>query len=235
MSPDGLQDRLERLRVETGSPTLKDFRKELTRHAPGRTPGYKISYAGMRNYHSDGREPPVSYLQRILEVFPRVRPEWLVSGTGEMTQEHADREAISEKTPKKTLRLRDAVLQSVGRASVPEVDALRPIPPWLGQLADVRSRLWIYDLTQSPGKVLADFRSGDVSAETVIEATIGAALRGPLEALGVHPDEMSDERFSDYITGMIPTLLALVAERSRQRRESVGRDAEEITEETDDV
>ncbi len=71
--------RLEYLRLHylDGMP-LAEFHRLLTQ-----TDDYKISYAGLRNYHTT-RKAPVDYYAQVSRVF-KVRLEWLLFGDGEMT------------------------------------------------------------------------------------------------------------------------------------------------------
>ena len=71
--------RLEKIRLEylDGMP-MAEFHRHLTRDT-----GYDISYAAVRNYHSD-RKAPVDYYAQVCRVFD-IRMEWLLFGEGEMT------------------------------------------------------------------------------------------------------------------------------------------------------
>ena len=71
--------RLEHLRLHylDGMP-LAEFHRLLTQ-----TDDYKISYAGVRNYHTT-RKAPVDYYAQVSRVF-KIRLEWLLFGDGEMT------------------------------------------------------------------------------------------------------------------------------------------------------
>jgi hypothetical protein len=71
--------RLETLRLEQlNGMSLAEFHRRLT--ASG---DYRISYAAVRNYHTN-RKAPVDYYARVSRVFD-VRLEWLLFGDGEMT------------------------------------------------------------------------------------------------------------------------------------------------------
>lgn len=71
--------RLEHLRLHylDGMP-LAEFHRLLTQ-----TDDYRISYAGVRNYHTT-RKAPVDYYAQVSRVFG-IRLEWLLFGAGEMT------------------------------------------------------------------------------------------------------------------------------------------------------
>lgn len=76
--------RLEYLRLHylDGMP-LAEFHRLLTQ-----TDDYRISYAGIRNYHTT-RKAPVDYYAQVSRVFG-IRLEWLLFGDGEMTLPLAD-------------------------------------------------------------------------------------------------------------------------------------------------
>ncbi len=71
--------RLEILRLEhlNGMP-LAEFHRQLTADED-----YRVSYAAVRNYHTN-RKAPVDYYAQVSRVF-EVRLEWLLFGQGEMT------------------------------------------------------------------------------------------------------------------------------------------------------
>lgn len=70
--------RLEYLRLEylSGMP-LAEFHRQLTQ-----TDGYRVSYGGVRNYHTT-RKAPVDYYARVSRVFG-IRLEWLLFGEGDI-------------------------------------------------------------------------------------------------------------------------------------------------------
>jgi hypothetical protein len=76
--------RLEHIRLQylDGIP-LAEFHRLLTQ-----TDDYRISYAGVRNYHTN-RKAPVDYYAQVSRVFG-VRLEWLLFGEGEVTDSEAD-------------------------------------------------------------------------------------------------------------------------------------------------
>jgi hypothetical protein len=57
---------------------LAEFHRLLTQ-----TDDYRVSYAGVRNYHTN-RKAPVAYYAQVSRVFG-IRLEWLLFGEGEMT------------------------------------------------------------------------------------------------------------------------------------------------------
>lgn len=71
--------RLEHLRLHyLDRMPLAEFHRLLTQ-----TDDYRISYAGMRNYHTT-RKAPVDYYAQVSRVFG-IRLEWLLFGEGEIT------------------------------------------------------------------------------------------------------------------------------------------------------
>jgi hypothetical protein len=85
--------RLEHLRLHyLGGMPLSEFHRLLTQ-----TDEYRISYAGVRNYH-DTRKAPVDYYARVSRVFG-IRLEWLLFGDGEMTASLAEAKEVGDKTP----------------------------------------------------------------------------------------------------------------------------------------
>ena len=78
--------RLEHLRLNyLDRMPLTEFHRLLTR-----TDDYKVSYAGIRNYHTS-RKAPVDYYAQVSRVFG-VRLEWLLFGEGEMAVPLSDKE-----------------------------------------------------------------------------------------------------------------------------------------------
>lgn len=47
----------------------------------------EFSYEAVRRYHYKTREPPLSYLNRVVEVFPQFRLAWLIGDEGPPTKE----------------------------------------------------------------------------------------------------------------------------------------------------
>jgi hypothetical protein len=91
--------RLEQIRLEylDGMP-LAEFHRLLTD-----TGDYRVSYAGVRNYHTT-RKAPVDYYAQVSRVFG-IRLEWLLFGAGAMTESAHDTSA----TPPETQEFRDAL------------------------------------------------------------------------------------------------------------------------------
>jgi hypothetical protein len=85
--------RLEHLRLHylDGIP-LAEFHRLLTK-----TDEYRISYAGVRNYHTT-RKAPVDYYAQVSRVFG-VRLEWLLFGEGEVTVFEAEAKEAGVEAP----------------------------------------------------------------------------------------------------------------------------------------
>jgi hypothetical protein len=89
--PSPIAARLEHVRREiAGLKSLSAFHELLTTGDP--PPAHDLgSYAAARTWHmgstysGEVRHPPLPYLQRILELFPQVRAEWLMRGEGAPT------------------------------------------------------------------------------------------------------------------------------------------------------
>ena len=90
----GISERLERVRAHMGYQSKRAFWQRLCE-------GWDeaVSYEAVRNYHYD-REPPPSYLARVVRVFPEVRLEWLVTGAWEMlSSKHQKNRKPFERNP----------------------------------------------------------------------------------------------------------------------------------------
>jgi hypothetical protein len=71
---------------------LSEFHRLLTQ-----TGDYRVSYAGVRNYHST-RKAPVDYYAQVSRVFG-VRLEWLLFGEGEMTDALEEAQSTRASSP----------------------------------------------------------------------------------------------------------------------------------------
>lgn len=100
----GIAHRLESVRRQTGyEHSLRAFWRRLTE---GWDDENAVSYEAVRRYHYN-REPPISYLVRVVEVFPQYSLAWLATGEEEAlessrrTAEDALREVVSEAYPER--------------------------------------------------------------------------------------------------------------------------------------
>lgn len=185
------------------------------------------SYGGIRQYVAGEIQNPRPELLGAMAKVLGVREAWLMAGSGPMTEAEAARqeevERIAEeglkdvhdgqaaedpKTPRARQKqaLKDAILELVGEVG-PSVD---DIPFWVDPLVEVFKRAAQSDPLESSDEIDDDL------------IDMAAAIRGPLEALGVDLEAMRDRRgtvWADYVTAMTPALLAVAAERERQRWE----------------
>lgn len=185
------------------------------------------SYGGVRLYADGGvKNPRTETLEAIAEVL-NVRKEWLIRDEGPMTEAEAARQEEVERIAEEGLQeVRNGT--SAGDARTPrarEKEALKgaileiagsvgssvdDIPYWVDGLIEVFKRAARSDPLES------SVAGGDDFIDLV------AAIRDPLEALGVDFETMRDRdgtAWADYITAITPALFAIVAERERQRSE----------------
>jgi len=78
-----LQDRLKKVRTQV-STTCEAFCEELN------TKGYKITAPTLYGYESGQRQPSVSYITGLIDVF-EINPLWLLQGQGEMFMNEDDK------------------------------------------------------------------------------------------------------------------------------------------------
>jgi len=207
--------------------------------------GRGASYGGIRQYVDGGVQHPRPELLEAISRTLGVRNDWLAWGEGAMTED--EQQALLE-----VEEVSEQALPSLGRAPRKNVDFDRMArygavalkfqtlaglglaePGWSDMSGDGRRQsqeeaaFWI---TQMSGNV--DFLVVPHWVPLVAEVrrrlgvgpvTIGRALLGVLEGLGLDPAEgVSDwgqirPWLSDYIVGMVPVLLALEGELQRQR------------------
>lgn len=184
------------------------------------------TYGGVRQYAAGNIQNPRVELLRAIAHVLEIRPDWLAFDDGPMTEEEdgvaettlrAIEEADGDAGWKRALEMKFGVLEGLGF----EVPDLTPITvpggdPWAKFRAQLRSMgrghipHWVpplFELARRLGLGVTDAKK------------LGAALHGPLVALGIEPRSMRQDDFNDYITGMIPVLLALAPERERQNEE----------------
>lgn len=209
--------------------------RALARKMQSRFPDLRgTSYSGLRLYVYGGRDevaaPRHEVLRAIAEVL-NVRPQWLLFDDGPMTEEEAAHLARTNELAKEALaetpnaERRAARDEDVPRArakrliqeAIVDLSGERPrsseqIPYWAEGLVEVFRRLLESDLSS-----LALDEEG---AEHDGLADVAAAVRGPIDAFEIDFEEMRDwpgHALADYITAITPALLALVAERRRQK------------------
>lgn len=227
--------RLEYVRALSRLPSLRAFHAHLAKNWQ-KTDG-SVSYEAVRNYHYD-REPPAQYLARVAAVFG-VPLTWLVTGEGQPTTAHDEAAAVSSGTVPLALdwqreragRLLHTILQfmcvpQLGGEDVPYWSSPNShIPYWVAPLGELRLRLVLggsYAVHDPLG--MPDPRGdlpGNTYLDPMIEYDIARALKGPLEAFHVDAAQMEPDTLGDYITMMIPALLAIAAEQRKQQPDTL--------------
>lgn len=145
-----------------------------------------FSYEAVRRYHYKTREPPLRYLNRVVEVFPRFRLEWLVSGEGPPTEEE----------------YAEQLRRRYGLPDRPLLEVVEQQHPWLGQMTVGVQQTFLDVLTalerQAAGGALARLEDEepelDVREERLqIADDLVLLLTLPLRAWGVPFPEMLRE------------------------------------------
>lgn len=184
-----------------------------------RTPRPKGSTRAMVHRYLAGATPPSDFTEAAAETLG-LNPEWLAYEIGHPTKAHAEAAAVSSGTAPQAVdwqreragRLMHEILVGLDRAQPDEGDA--PFwrsaefyaPHWVAPLGEVRLRLVL---------------GGSYAEHEAIEHDIAAALKGPLAAFRVDPAQMDRDTLGDYITLMVPVLLAIASE---QRKHAVTHD-----------
>lgn len=165
--------RLERVRVERGYATLKDFVAALEWNED-----FHVNYVTARRYHGD-REATAKYLARVAEVFG-YRMEWLATGEGPEKMTLAGRVALeAEKGGARWL----------GES---------PVGPWVEEVGGVETAEVFRALVERIAQLDPDFVSSarpEVRGE--LANRLDALLREIHHLLGprlIHGREMPQER-----------------------------------------
>lgn len=151
--------------------------------------------AMIHRYLAGAPEPPADFITAAADVL-NLNPEWLAFGRGPASAGHA---RVDEWKRKEAVEEHARFLGALG--------APKDFHPrhWLPSLLEVQRRL-----DSGPLFVGGRLREDDS------EERIAKALRAPLDAFGVDARRMTGDMLNDYITSMVPVLLALAAERTRQ-------------------
>lgn len=206
---DTIAGRLEDVR---GGLSLKNFWKRLRE---GWDEEEASSYEAARTYHISGREPPRSYLARVVEVFPEVNPEWLLTGRGPKTRAavEAQREA-------------DQRARAGGLWAVTEAAMVKDFP----RLADasVTVRMALLELAGQWVSAAASGRrrSATPEEEKAVGKQFARALAAPLDVLGMSAENMSVLQLNIYLRAMAQALavggldwrLGIASEAAAQQR-----------------
>ena len=205
-----ISERLQQeLKTRTPAMSTRQFQKAVEAEAGEGTRG--TSYASVYEY-VEGKgttEPPLSFLRPAAEVLG-VRVEWLVSGRGYPTEEHAKAARTAAATVSAQIKIGD-IFEITGSGPGPAMlhrkvfkKLGRPLsdtpPPWLAGLIEV----W---LQLSEGS----------DTDTNFEAMVVETVMGPLKRMGCDPVKMQDaRRFDAYVFAVTPVMLMLAVERTRQ-------------------
>lgn len=156
-------------------------------------------------YIEDRRKPSLGFWIPTAKALG-VRVEWLAFGTGQPSREHevvasinATAEALASEAGQEWRRTAASMVRAItGRDPDPRV----PHPYWVAPL---------YDFL-----LLRDGVPYDGGNEAQQLAKLGAALRAPLKALDMSPEDMGASAFSDYVMRMVPVLFGLAADRAQR-------------------
>ena len=220
--------RLEEVRAHTGYPSLRSFWARLAEDWTDEKA--RVSYEAARNYHYD-RDPPVSYLVRVSEVF-NVSLEYLATGLGAL-----------ESGPE----IEDYVAKAFGAKSSDEAAQAYRVytafqegagSQW-GEWTETpegrrRARIDILPLHRGGSPIVLlvgllrrrqvsrERSQGAVTPEEEIELAreLGRAVMAPLEALGVRSGPLYRFFLYEYIESLTPALRRVIEyEDSLQREE----------------
>jgi hypothetical protein len=169
-----LAQRLESIRADYESelPSLRGFWQRVTE-------GWDDppSYEAVRGWHYD-REAPVSYLARVMEVFPGYMYPWLISGKGPRTQIEAMDEARSAEREKRFEDADKAVVEGF-REHLP-YDNLDEA----GRAALWRAYQYVGGFFPLPEGLSAEL---DPHWNQEVAARISAAVAAPMRELRINP------------------------------------------------
>lgn len=205
-SPPKLAVRLEYVRREAQSRTLKDFWRRLTGDG-----SYDISYEAVRNYHSH-RDPPVDYLVQVSRVFG-VSLKWLATGEGNPWHSNGYSSELAQRALEKARKQEFE-------------DALREVFFYFDSLPPLAMAMVLKTCERLHRD--AHFRAG-LSQRTgptraYIGRFVGKALAGPLVnavAGTVRVSDLTDWQLESFVNGVCQALLALVPNPNVSERKFV--------------
>lgn len=148
------------------------------------------SYGSVRNYWHGRAEPSLEFLMAAAEAMG-VSESWLAHGQGHMTDAREEVAGLSFEAIEESKREEAAAFYS---------DLLRA----MRAPVDYHPRHWMPLLAEARRRLHTDAR------------TLGKALSGPLDALGINAGQMREDAFNDYITAMVPALLLLAPYRPEE-------------------
>lgn len=211
--------------------SIRAFAKAMENHEP--RPAGSTRAMVHRYLKEDGPEPPLAFL-RVAATVLEIRPAWLITHSGERTQERQDQGRERE------LGIKRAVLDGLGCPPPVEDDH---IPFWVHPLLEV----WLRGTVPIPLDTLDRSAIDDEKKEFGVPKlawvsgshhegqfkTLGEVLKAPLAAFGFDAEDMEEEARDTYIFDMARALLGLATARSRQRRKSAWKDMTTEEEESD--
>lgn len=221
-----ISKRLEKVREDRNIPSLKDFWRTL-----GEENGCGVGYEAVRNYHYD-RDPPASYLARVVEVWPQYRLEWLVRGEEPPTHSEATAAALSKSAInalrgelKEMAASRRERMNAALSGEVPAMAQAEPVTrERVGRLVEVwRMDDAFFQRTAAELTGVTEEELKDVTAQRVVSTPslayaiqeaavreVGRALRAPADAAGVDLTQLSPTHFDLYIESAAHALRTLL-------------------------
>jgi hypothetical protein len=139
-----LAERLEHVRTLAGVPSQKDFWRSL-----GGMEGAGCGYEAVRNYHKD-REAPVSYLNRVLDVYTGIDPEWLMRGGNRSPMRSFDDRPIREQWKRQDFSKAAEVYMSAFGLDVQDRSALERLRALHLEVFNIRRSIKL-DIESHPG------------------------------------------------------------------------------------
>jgi hypothetical protein len=210
--------RLEHVRkTVAGNVNLKAFHRQLEAEPQKDGSPFVVSYSAARNYHFD-REPPLSYIAQVVNVFG-VRIEWLLEEDGPVTK------AVAESQGEAAKRLRIAVYRAVR-------DECGPLMP-IGLDGIHEMIMTVVPLLARSMREAGDEHGIDDNARyQAAGSSLGRAVAGQLQALGLDPSHWSEPVKAQYVLQAMAALLvplgleydrAVVARRAERDAASKGK------------
>jgi hypothetical protein len=219
--PTELGKRLNDVRRIVGAKDLSAFYESLD---GSRVKGFP-SYASVCTYHGNPwRDPPTAYLKRIVETYPQVSMDWLVSGDGV-----AVRPELEEQ--RRIQRLRAAIFSAFYRNS-PQLQPIGPVGHTAAETLVLASVPVAVQFVRGQFTHIA--KRTDLMHE-VAAGELGAAVAAPLTALGIDPAHWDEPFKAQYLAAVIPLLMTamegemmrIAIERAEKARQESRDSAEE--------
>jgi len=206
MSDHTLGGRLRRAIKDSGR-SIRGFQREMeAKEVPG------SSYPMVHRYLKGDRDPGLEFLRESASLLG-VRLEWLL-GDGPMTEEAARRAAIetaaSSRVGKNVDLVTGWVALGMGLPKAPRGGS--HTPGWLAPTIHLfterlQGMLRAWD-DQQPD-VPHDEREAMPLDERSVAMDVGRSIVAPLEALGLHVDDLSEFELRNYVMASVATLLPI--------------------------